>query len=117
MARTTRTKGETRTNGETSSRTNNKTTYKTASQLGNNVKDVEIINVRKFKDNYGNLCCYFTLNLGFITIYSMLYLVDRKGNGYIKFPEEERNGEYYSTGYIESNLADFIVDELEENYL
>ena len=111
----------TRTNKETSSRTNGetrgRTTYKTASQLGNNVKDVEIINVRKFKDNYGNLCCYFTLNLGFITIYSMLYLVDRKGNGYIKFPEEERNGEYYSTGYIESNLADFIVDELENNYL
>ena len=111
----------TRTNGETSSRTNGetrgRTTYKTASQLGNNVKDVEIINVRKFKDNYGNNCCYFTLNLGFITIYSMLYLVDRKGNGYIKFPEEERKGEYYSTGYIESNLADFIVDELENNYL
>ena len=111
----------TRTNGETSSRTNGetrgRTTYKTASQLGNNVKDVEIINVRKFKDNYGNRCCYFTLNLGFITIYSMLYLVDRKGNGYIKFSEEERNGEYFSTGYIESTLADFIVDELEKNYL
>ena len=107
----------TRTNEEKSSRKDNRTTYKTASQLGNNVKDVEIINVRKFKDNYGNLCCYFTLNLGFITIYSMLYLVDRKGNGYIKFPEEERNGEYYSTGYIESTLADFIVDELEKNYL
>ena len=107
----------TRTNDETSSRKNNRTTYKTASQLGNNVKDVEIINVRKFKDTYGNNCCYFTLNLGFITIYSMLYLVDRKGNGYIKFPDEERNGEYYSTGFIESNLADFIVDELENNYL
>ena len=107
----------TRTNEETSSRRNNRTNYKTASQLGNNVKDVEIINVRKFKDNYGNNCCYFTLNLGFITIYSMLYLVDRKGNGYIKFPEEERKGEYYSTGYIETTLADFIVDELEKNYL
>ena len=107
----------TRTSEETSSRKNNKRNYKTASQLGNNVKDVEIINVRKFKDNNGNYCCYFTLNLGFITIYSMLYLVDRKGNGYIKFPDEERNGEYYSTGFIDSNLADFIVDELENNYL
>ena len=109
MARTTRTNESQSKKGGSN--------YKTASQLGNNVKDVEIINVRKFKDNYGNQCCYFTLNLGFITIYSMLYLVDRKGNGYIKFPEEERNGDYYSTGYIDSNLADFIVDELENNYL
>ena len=113
MARTTRTKGETR-NESNETKGNN---YKTASELGNKVSDVEITNVRKFKDKWGNLCCYFTLNLGFITIYSMLYLVDRNDNGYITFPKEERNGEYYSTGFIDSKLADFIVDELENNYL
>ena len=113
MARTTRTKGESTRNDETKGGVK----YKTASELGNKVSDVEITNVRKFKDKWGNLCCYFTLNLGFITIYSMLYLVDRKDNGYITFPKEERKGEYYSTGFIDSKLADFIVDELEKNYL
>ena len=113
MARTTRTKGESTRNVEKEGVAK----YKTASELGNKVSDVEITNVRKFKDKWGNLCCYFTLNLGFITIYSMLYLVDRKDNGYITFPKEERKGEYYSTGFIDSKLADFIVDELENNYL
>ena len=113
MARTTRTKGESTRNLETKGGVK----YKTASELGNKVSDVEITNVRKFKDKWGKLCCYFTLNLGFNTIYSMLYLVDRNDNGYIIFPKEERNGEYYSTGFIDSKLADFIVDELEKNYL
>ena len=102
------------TNNETSRETN----YKSASQLGNKIKDVEITNVRKFKDYWKNDCCYFTLNLGFITIYSMLYLVDKKGNGYITFPKEEsKNGEFYSTGFIDSELSDLIIDELESNYL
>lgn len=92
--------------------------FKTASELSNKVSNVEIKNVRKFKDYWKNECCYFTLNLGFITIYSMLYLVDKKGNGYITFPKEEsKNGEFYSTGFIDSDLANLIVDELENNYL
>ena len=70
MARTTRTKGETTRNEETKGGVK----YKTASELGNKVNDIEITNVRKFKDHFGNMCCYFTLNLGFITIYTMLYL-------------------------------------------
>ena len=92
--------------------------YKNATELKNTVNSVEIINVRKFKDYWKNDCCYFTLNLGFITIYSMMYLVDKKGNGYITFPKEEsKNGEFYSTGFIDSDLANLIVDELENNYL
>ena len=105
---------KTRTNNETSGKTN----YKSASQLGNKINEFEITNVRKFKDYWKNECCYFTLNLGFITIYSMMYLVDKKGNGYITFPKEEsKNGEFYSTGFIDSELADLIIDELENNYL
>ena len=95
-----------------------RTTYKNASELKNTVNGVEISNVRKFKDYWKNDCCYFTLNLGFITIYSMIYLVDSKGNGYITFPKEElKNGEFYSTGFIDSELANLIIDELENNYL
>lgn len=113
MARTTRTNAETR--NESNETKGNK--YKTASELGNKVNDIEITNVRKFKDLFGNKCCYFSLNLGFITIYTMLYLVDRKGNGYVIFPKEFKDKQVYSTGYIDSNLSDFIVDELENNYL
>ena len=94
-----------------------RTTYKNASELKNTVNGVEISNVRKFKDNWNNHCCYFTLNLGCITIYSLLYLVDKDGNGYISFPKEERDGKYYATGFIDSDLANLIVDELEINYL
>lgn len=104
--------------GRTSSRKSNETIYKNASELKNIVNDFEIAKVRKFKDYWDNECCYFTLNLGFITIYSMMYLVDKKGNGYITFPKEEsKNGEFYSTGFIDSELADLIVEDLENNYL
>ena len=110
--------GRTKTSSRKSNGNDNKTIYKTASELKNIVNDFEITKVRKFKDYWDNECCYFTLNLGFITIYSMLYLVDKKGNGYITFPKEEsKNGEFYSTGFIDSELADLIIDELENNYL
>ena len=109
MGRTTKTSSK-KSNGNV-----NKTIYKTASELKNVVSDFEISNVRKFKDYWKNDCCYFTLNLGIITIYSMLYLVDKKGKGYITFPKEEsKNGEFYSTGFIDSDLAALIVDELEK---
>ena len=99
-------------------KTSGRTNFKSASQLGNKINEFEIVNVRKFKDYWDNECCYFTLNLGFITIYSMLYLVDKKGKSYITFPKEEsKNGEFYSTGFIDSYLADLIIDELENNYL
>ena len=99
-------------------KTSGRTNFKSANQLGNKINEFEIVNVRKFKDYWDNECCYFTLNLGFITIYSMLYLVDKKGKGYINFPKEEsKNGEFYSTGFIDSELADLIIDELENNYL
>lgn len=108
----------TKTSSRKSNENGNRTTYKKASELKNNVNGVQIINVRKFKDYWKNECCYFTLNLGFITIYSMLYLVDKNGHGYITFPtEESEDGEYYSTGFIDSELANLIVDELENNYL
>ena len=55
---------------KTSSRKSEGTTYKNASELKNTVNGVEISNVRNFKDYWNNDCCYFTLNLGFITIYS-----------------------------------------------
>lgn len=101
----------------TSSRNSKGTNFKSASQLGNKINEFEIINVRKFKDNWNHNCCYFTLNLGYITIYSLLYLVDKDGDGYISFPKEEHEGKYYSTGFIDSDLADLIVKELEINYL
>ena len=110
--------GRTKTSSRKSNGNGNKATYKNASELKNNVNGVEISNIRKFKDYWDNECCYFTLNLGFITIYSMMYLVDKKGNGYITFPKEKsKNGEFYSTGFIDSELADLIIDELENNYL
>ena len=71
----------TRTGSRKSNEKGNKTTYKNASELKNTVNGVQIINVRKFKDFWKNDCCYFTLNLGFITIYSMIYLVYKYGNG------------------------------------
>ena len=109
--------GRTKTSSRNSNGKDNRPTYKNATELKNTVNGVQIINVRKFKDYWDNECCYFTLNLGFITIYSMMYLVDKKGNGYITFPKEEsKNGEFYSTGFIDSDLADLIIDEL-ENYL
>ena len=103
---------------KTSSRKSNGTNYKNASELKNTVNGVEILNVRYFEDNWNNDCCYFSLNLGFISIYSMIYLVDKNGKGYITFPKEKsEKGEYYSTGFIDSELADLIIDELENNYL
>lgn len=113
MVRTTRTKGESTRNVETEGGVK----FKTASELGNKVNDIEITNIRKFKDHFGNKCCYFSLNLGFITIYTMLYLVDRKGNGYVIFPKEFKDKKVYSTGYIDENLSEFIVEEIENNYL
>ena len=108
----------TRTGSRKSNEKDNRPTYKSATELKNTVNGVQILNVRKFKDFWKNDCCYFTLNLGFITIYSMIYLVDKDGNGYITFPKEEsKNGEFYSTGFIDSELADLIIDELENNYL
>ena len=110
--------GRTKTSSRKSNGNGNMTMYKTASELKNIVNDFEIDKVRKFKDYWGNECCYFTLNFGFITIYSMMYLVDRKGNGYITFPKEEsKNGEFYSTGFIDFELANLIVEELENNYI
>ena len=98
-------------------KTSGRTNFKSASQLGNKINEFEIVNVRKFKDKWNNHCCYFTLNLGCITIYSLLYLVDKDENGYISFPKEEHDGKYYSTGFIDSELADLIINELEINYL
>ncbi len=110
--------GRTKTSSRKSNEKGNRPTYKSATELKNTVNGVQILNVRKFKDYWDNECCYFTLNLGFITIYSMMYLVDKNKNGYITFPKEEsKNGEFYSTGFIDSELADLIIDELENNYL
>ena len=110
--------GRTKTSSRKSNEKDNRTTYKKATELKNTVNGVEIINVRKFKDYWKNDCCYFTLNLGFITIYSMVYLVDSKGNGYISFPKDEsENGEFYARGFIDSELSNLIIDELENNYL
>ena len=110
--------GRTKTSSRKSNEKDNQQTYKKATELKNTVNGVQIINVRKFKDHWKNDCCYFTLNLGFITIYSMLYLVDKDGNGYISFPKDEsEDGEFYARGFIDSELADLIIDELENNYL
>lgn len=85
-------------------------------KFNNVIEDFEISHVRTFEGRNGNYA-YFTLNLGFISIYSMLCMCNRDGEYYISFASDVgSDGEYYKRGYIENNaLTDAIIEEVLSN--
>lgn len=85
-------------------------------EFNNVIEDFEISHVRTFNGKNGD-CAYFTLNLGFISIYSMLCLCNSDGEYYISFPSDVgSDGKYYKRGYIENNaLTDAIIEEVLNN--
>lgn len=85
-------------------------------KFNNVVEDFEVSHVRTFKGKNGD-CAYFTLNLGFISIYSMLCLCNSDGEYYISFSSDVgSDGEYYKRGYIENSaLTDAIIEEVLSN--
>ena len=82
-------------------------------KFNNVIEDFEVSHVRTFEGRNGNYA-YFTLNLGFISIYSMLCMCNRDGEYYISFASDVgSDGEYYKRGYIENNaLTDAIIEEV-----
>ena len=80
----------------------------------NTIKDFEVLHVREFEDSFGETGYYFTLDLGFITIYSMQALMNKDGDYYITFQSRKgKDGEWYKTGYIENSaLTDSIVEAI-----
>lgn len=82
-------------------------------EFNNVIEDFEVSHVRTFEGRNGNYA-YFTLNLGFISIYSMLCMCNRDGEYYISFASDVgSDGEYYKRGYIENNaLTDAIIEEV-----
>ena len=82
--------------------------------FNNTITDFEVSHVYEFEDSFGNPGYYFTLDLGFITIYSMQALMAKDGNYYITFPSRKgKDGEWYKTGYIEdSALTTSIIEEV-----
>lgn len=85
-------------------------------KFNNVIEDFEISHVRTFNGKNGDYA-YFTLNLGFISIYSMLCLCNSDGEYYISFSSDVgSDGEYYKRGYIENNaLTDAIIEEVLNN--
>lgn len=80
----------------------------------NTITDFEVSHVHEFEDSFGETGYYFTLDLGFVTIYSMQALMNKDGDYYITFPSRKgKDGEWYKTGYIENSaLTDSIVEAL-----
>lgn len=99
--------------GKTSAR---KTITERRKKFNNVIEDFEISHVRTFNGKNGD-CAYFTLNFGFISIYSMLCLCNSDGEYYISFTSDVgSDGEYYKRGYIENNaLTDAIIEEVLSN--
>lgn len=85
-------------------------------KFNNVIEDFEVSHVRTFEGRNGNYA-YFTLNLGFISIYSMLCMCNRDGEYYISFAGDVgSDGEYYKRGYIENSaLTDAIIEEVLNN--
>lgn len=85
-------------------------------EFNNVIEDFEISHVRTFKGKNGDYA-YFTLNLGFISIYSMLCLCNSDGEYYISFSSDVgSDGKYYKRGYIENSaLTDAIIEEVLNN--
>lgn len=82
--------------------------------FNNTITDFEVSHVYEFEDSFGNPGYFFTLDLGFITIYSMQALMNKDGEYYITFPSRKgKDGEWYKTGYIEdSALTESIIEEV-----
>lgn len=82
--------------------------------FNNTITDFEVSHVHEFEDSFGEIGYYFTLDLGFISIYSMQALMNKDGDYYITFPYRKgKDGEWYKTGYIENSaLTDSIVEAI-----
>lgn len=82
--------------------------------FNNTITDFEVSHVHEFEDSFGETGYYFTLDLGFVTIYSMQALMNKDGDYYITFPSRKgKDGEWYKTGYIENSpLTDSIVEAI-----
>lgn len=97
------------------SQTRNKAQAKNERRTFNNtITDFEVSHVHEFEDSFGETGYYFTLDLGFISIYSMQALMNKDGDYYITFPSRKgKDGEWYKTGYIENSaLTDSIVEAI-----
>lgn len=82
--------------------------------FNNTITDFEVSHVHEFEDSFGEIGYYFTLDLGFISIYSMQALMNKDGDYYITFPSRKgKDGEWYKTGYIENSaLTNSIVEAI-----
>ena len=102
---------QTRSKSQTRSKAQPKNERRT---FNNTITDFEVSHVHEFEDSFGETGYYFTLDLGFITIYSMLALMNKDGDYYITFPSRKgKDGEWYKTGYIENSaLNDSIVEAI-----
>lgn len=82
--------------------------------FNNTITDFEVSHVHEFEDSFGEIGYYFTLDLGFISIYSMQALANKDGDYYITFPSRKgKDGEWHKTGYIENSaLTDSIVEAI-----
>ena len=107
----TRSKSPTRSKSQTRSKAQPKKERRT---FNNTITDFEVSHVHEFGDSFGETGYYFTLDLGFITIYSMQALMNKDGDYYITFPSRKgKDGEWYKTGYIENSaLTDSIVEAI-----
>lgn len=97
-------------------KTNAKKARTERKKFNNLIEDFEVSHVRTFEGRNGDYS-YFTLNLGFISIYSMLCMCNRDGEYYITFASDVgSDGEYYKRGYIENSaLTDAIIEEVLSN--
>lgn len=107
----TRSKSQARSKSQTRSKAQPKDERRT---FNNTITDFEVSHVHEFEDSFGETGYYFTLDLGFITIYSMQALMNKDGDYYITFPSRKgKDGEWYKTGYIENSaLTDSIVEAI-----
>lgn len=107
----TRSKSQARSKKQTRSKAQPKNERRT---FNNTITDFEVSHVHEFEDSFGETGYYFTLDLGFISIYSMQALMNKDGDYYITFPSRKgKDGEWYKTGYIENSaLTDSIVEAI-----
>lgn len=107
----TRSKSQARSKSQTRSKAQPKNERRA---FNNTITDFEVSHVHEFEDSFGETGYYFTLDLGFITIYSMQALMNKDGDYYITFPSRKgKDGDWYKTGYIENSaLTDSIVEAI-----
>ena len=107
----TRSKSQARSKSQTRSKAQPKNERRT---FNNTITEFEVSHVHEFEDSFGETGYYFTLDLGFIAIYSMQALMNKDGDYYITFPSRKGiDGGWYKTGYIESSaLTDSIVEAI-----